>query len=336
MTDATDRTSVPHHVAEAVLREHGADIRAAERGRGWTNATWLGEDLVVRVAREPGPAGLLREERLVRLLPPEVGCPPVVRSGVRAGHEWVLTRRVPGRSLEEVWPSLDAPARARAIEQMWERARHVHRVDVTAAAPHVRPRSPFFAGSPARATAALDRLVTAGALTRAHARGLERVLDRFWTALPKAPKVLDHGDLCPPNTLWHEGRVVALLDFEFAVVAPLAIDLNELIKLAFAPGDPEDPADRDGRATGDGRDSREDRDALLQDTVRRIAVPSLDEAGGPDVLLGHAVMLETWVLENDLASTDPDENDRATATALLTAFAEGDGGLYAPLLTGIT
>ncbi|MET8829159.1 phosphotransferase [Streptomyces sp. NPDC004610] len=298
-----------------MLRDHGADPRAAEAGRGWTNITWLAGELVVRVARHAGPAELLREERLLRLLPPGAGCPPVLDSGVRDGHEWVLTRRVPGRSLEEVWPSLDLAARSRAVEQMWERAREVHRVEVRSVAPYVRDRSPFFAGSPAEATAALARLVGAGALPAPVAQGLGPVLDRFWAALPGAPEVLNHGDFCLPNTLWHEGRVTALLDFEFAVVAPLAVDLNELVKTAFAPG------------ADDGR-------GAPRETVARIAAAELDAAGGPDVLLGYAVLLEIWALENDLAADEPDERDRATATALLTGFAAGDGGLYAPVLTG--
>ncbi|MFI5682118.1 hypothetical protein [Streptomyces cellulosae] len=46
-------------------------------------------------------------------------------------------------------------------------------------------------------------------------------------------------------------------------------------------------------------------------------------------------MLEMWVLENELAADEPDETDRANATAMLTAFAEGNGGYFAPLLTEI-
>lgn len=242
-----------------------------------------------------------------------VGYPPVVDAGVRDGHEWVLTRRVPGENLEEVWPKLDAAARSRAVEQLWQRARHVHRVDVAAAAPHARARSPFFPETPAQAAEALERLVSAGGLTPAEAEGLGRTLDRFWAALPQAPVALNHGDLCTPNTLWHDGEVVALLDFEFAVVAPVAIDLNEIVKLAFGPGD---QAER----------------APLQAAVRRVAASALDVAGGPDVLVGYSVMLEMWVLENELTADDPDESDRADAAAMLAAFAEGDGGYFAPLL----
>ncbi|MGW3348717.1 phosphotransferase family protein [Nonomuraea rubra] len=303
-------TSDSQRVAEAVLRDHGADLGGARRGRGWTNATWLTDELVVRVASSPGTAGLLRERRLAELLPAEVGYPPVVDSGVRHGHEWVLSRRVAGENLEEVWPSLDTAARSRAVEQMWERACHVHRVDVAAAAPQARPRSPFFPGTPAEAAAALDRLVSAGGLTPAQAKGLGHALDRFWAALPAAPVALNHGDLCTPNTLWHAGRVVALLDFEFAVIAPIAIDLNEIAKLAFGPGG----------------------SAPLRGTVRDVTAAALDAAGGPDVLVGYSIMLEMWVLAHELAADEPDEADRANATAMLAAFAEGNGGYFAPLL----
>ncbi|MBZ4322900.1 aminoglycoside phosphotransferase family protein [Streptomyces sp. SCA2-4] len=307
---------VPRPVAEEVLRRHGTGIADAERGRGWTNATWLTDDLAVRVATAPGRTDLLREERLARLLPAEAGYPEIVGSGVLHGHAWALTRRVPGENLEEVWPTLDPAAQARALEQMWRRVRHVHRVDTAAAAPHARARSPFFPEDPAAATASLDRLVRARQLTGERARGLGRVLDRFWSALPRAPRALNHGDFCAPNALWHDGEVVALLDFEFAVVAPVAVDLNEAVKTAYGPDAP------DGRAP-------------LRDAVRRIAAGTLDEAGGPDVLLGYAVLLEMWVLENELAEEEPDEDDRAHATALLAAFAEGDGGYYGPLLDGL-
>jgi scyllo-inosamine 4-kinase len=265
----------------------------------------------VRVATGPGTADLLREARLVRLLPAEVGCPPILDAGVRHGHEWVLTRRVAGENLEEVWPSLDPVARSRAVEQMWERARHVHRVDVAAAAPHARSRSPFFSRSPVEAAAGLERPVTAGALTPAQSGGLGRALDRFWAALPEAPVALNHGDFCTPNTLWHDGRVVALLDFEFAVVAPIAVDLNELVKTAFGPG------------------AREE-DTPLRDTVRRIVSSELGTAGGPDVLIGYSVMLEMWVLRNELAAEDPDETDLAHATALLEAFADEEIDRWVP------
>ncbi|KAA5830231.1 phosphotransferase [Saccharopolyspora hirsuta] len=300
-------------VAEEIFGKRGVDLGAARRGRGWTNHTWIADEFVVRVAPEPGSADLLRELELVELLPAEVGYPEVLDAGVHHGHEWVLTRRVVGENLDEVWPSLDDAARARAVEQMWERARNVHRVDVAAAAPHARSRSPFFPDGPADVEASLGRIVAAGALTERQKDGLLQALERFWAALPAAPRALNHGDLCAPNTLWHDGSVVALLDFEFSVIAPTAIDLNEVVKIAFGPGD---TAER----------------APLRGVVREIGESALAPAGGPDVLIGYSIMLETWVLERELTAPEPDEDDRATAIAMLAAFAEDDGGHFAPIL----
>lgn len=311
----TDRA--PQLVAEEVLDGRGVDLDRAWRARGWTNAALLTDELVVRVAPEPGPADLLREARLAALLPSEVGYPAIIDAGVWRGHEWVLTQRVAGENLEEVWPSLDDEARSRAVAQMWERARNVHRVGIAAAASHARSRSPFFSESAAEATASLDRLVSAGELNVAQAKALGRVLDRFWTAVSGAPRVLNHGDLCRPNTLWHGGQVVALLDFEFAVVAPMAIDLNEIVKMAFA------PIDANERAP-------------LEDVVSRIAGSALGAAGGPDVLVGYSIMLEMWLLEKQVAAGDGvDEVERAKSAAMLAAFAEGDGGYFAPLLADV-
>jgi hypothetical protein len=61
----------------------------------------------------------------------------------------------------------------------------------------------------------------------------------------------------------------------------------------------------------------------------------LDFAGGPDVLIGYSVMLEMWLLAKGLAADDPDEADQQNAKAMLRAFADGDGGYFAPLLNDI-
>ena len=311
---STGRGAAADRVAAAVLDQLGEDPGAAVRGRGWTNATWLGADVVVRVARVAGAGDLHREARLVALLPEEVGHPPVLATGVHEGHEWVLTRRVDAVSLDEVWPSLDDASRARAVAQLWERAEHLHRTDPGLVAPHVRSRSPFFAQTPDEATESLGALTAAGALTRADAAGLTRVLDAFWVAVPEARAVLVHGDLCALNALWRDGEVVGLLDLEFAVLAPAAADLNELAKAAFSPS----------LSAG----------ALERRAVTRVARSSLAGAGGPEVLLGYATLLELWTLTRVVAEgPDADASDRAVATELLRGVARGDGGCYHPLLS---
>ncbi|RST12898.1 aminoglycoside phosphotransferase family protein [Streptomyces sp. WAC05374] len=309
-------------VAAEVFRHHGADFAAARRAAGWTNATWLGGGLAVRVAGSAGAQDLVRETRLAALLPPEVGYPQVLDSGATRGFEWVVTREIAATSLDDAWNTLDGERRAAAARQLWERARAVHRVDPAAAAAVARPHNPFYARSPDEAGAALLRLHTAGVLTRDERARLSAALDRHWAALPDAPRVLNHGDLSPVNALWDGTDVVALLDFEFAVLAPVQLDLNELVKLAFAPP----PA-------GAGPTARERAArALLQEAVAELARPLLRTDADADLLIGHSIQLETWGLERELAKPGSKDHEDWEPYRMLVACAHTDGGHYAPLL----
>lgn len=62
---------------------------------------------------------------------------------------------------------------------------------------------------------------------------LSDMLKRFWNKLSIATVVLNHGDITMDNILWNEGQIVSLLDFEHSVIAPVEIDLNSFINLAF-------------------------------------------------------------------------------------------------------
>jgi hypothetical protein len=139
--DGTNRRSSVAQIAAEVLGSRGVDFASAVPAKGWTNATWLAGEFVIRVAPTAGPADLLREAALVARLPVQVGYPEIIDAGVLYGHEWVLTQRILGQSLLDVWSTLDWNQRASAIEQVWAKAEYVHRLDVSSAAPYVRPRS---------------------------------------------------------------------------------------------------------------------------------------------------------------------------------------------------
>jgi scyllo-inosamine 4-kinase len=152
---------------------------------------------------------------------------------------------------------------------------------------------------------------------------LSRALHRFWAAVASAPRVLVHGDLCTENALWNDGELVSLLDFEFAVVAPVELDLNELVKIFYTP--PERP-DLLPDPSGSGRERM--RQAVVEIAVATISTPS-----GADRLLGFALLLELWSMENWLSKWDGKEPyvDWAPYQAL-TSLAGGVGGYLAPLL----
>lgn len=78
------------------------------------------------------------------------------------------------------------------------------------------------------------------------------------------------------------------------------------------------------------------RRANSRGVVSRIAGSALDAAGGPDVLIGYSITLEVWLLEKQLAAGDDvNEVERSTSAAMLAAFAEGNGGCFAPLLADL-
>ena len=56
---------------------------------------------------------------------------------------------------------------------------------------------------------------------------------RFEEAVKQAKYVLVHGDLTPANTMWFKGKIVALMDFECAVLAPKEADLMMLLNTAY-------------------------------------------------------------------------------------------------------
>ena len=226
-------------MAGSIFARHGVDPAAVQRAGGWTNAVWLSEGLVLRLSTRQGNRGLLRETRLAQLFPLEVGYPQLVECGTSAGYCWTLATRLTGESLGQAWGGLSREQRASALRSLWERAQAVHSVAGFKAARIVSGETWFNSTDPAKAEAGLARLAGERILTGRECRALQEALARFWRVKPTAPCVLCHGDLTPDNAVWHSGEVVALLDFEFAVMAPVQLDLNHLVKCAYGPGEGE-------------------------------------------------------------------------------------------------
>ena len=152
---------------------------------------------------------------------------------------------------------------------------------------------------------------------------LGKALGRFWKALPAADCVLNHGDLTIENALWHAGQVVSLLDFKFAVIAPAELDLNELVKCAFAPPERYDPLLDPG---GAGLHQ-------MRRAVAELALPVIAHPGGKDLLLGYAILLELWMLKDWLAHPEGEGPlEHWQPYRLLVSLADGHNGYLAFIL----
>ena len=303
-------------IAASIFACHGVDFAVARRAGGWTNAVWLADDLVLRLSTRTKSETLLREARLSKSFPAGVGYPDIVDSGITSDHAWMLARRLPGNCLGEVWAGLGPAERVAALQELWARAEAVHSVPLETVQASVPARAWFNSTDRAEAEAGLARLAQEEILTGSERSVLQETLSRFWETLPAAPQVLCHGDMTLDNALWHEGHVIALLDFEFAVHAPVQLDLNHLVKCVYGPG-----------KNGNGP---------LCQAVRQIALPFLGSPAGKTLLRGYAILLELWLLETWLAHPEGEGPlEQWEPLRRLRSLADGQSGYLAPLLTGM-
>lgn len=310
-------------IASGVFARHGLDFAAANRAGGWTNATWLAGNLALRISVRPGNENLLREARLGALLPPAAGYPAPIESGEIDGLQWTLSPLVPGRCLSDAWDELDWDERISALTQLWQRIRAVHSLDLAAVTGLARTTPWYQTPSAEEARVILAGLVQQEILTAQQVEGLAGVVERFWQVHPEAACVLNHGDLTFDNTLWEDGRVTALLDFEYAVIAPAELDLTELVKCAFSPGGAVEQTPDPG---GTGR-------ARARQLVWDAAAEVLAHPGGADLLYGYSVLLELWKLVDGLAHPEGEGPlEQWDSLINLRSLADGQGGYLAPVL----
>src|SRR3954468_7788643 len=213
-------------LAAQVVAEYGGDLSRMRRGLGMSNATWGGGGLAVRIAKMPLVSYMAAEVAIVKALPAEAGHPTILGAGTIEGHDWIVTKEIHGENLCEAWSTLTPEERRGAIRQLWARVRAVHN-----ATPSLRPLVGSHSGFvPTRddATAAADRVSAALGLTAVQRSRLHEIIGGYYRAAPVVEQVVNHGDLALMNALW-SGEVVALLDFEFAVLGPVEIDLCRLV-----------------------------------------------------------------------------------------------------------
>jgi scyllo-inosamine 4-kinase len=284
----------------------------------------LAGGLALRLSVRQGNDAIHREVQLASILPPEVGYPSVLETGVTDGYEWSLSQVIPGRNLGEVWLTLNWDERITALEQLWKKVQAVHSTDIAAANDLARKKPWFNAANAEVAEADLIQLVRRKVLTSRQVDVFGEALTRFWKVLPEAACVLNHGDLTIENAIWHAGQVVSLLDFEYAVIAPAELDLNELVKCAFAPNGECDNIP-DPRGAGLQR---------IRHMVSDLAIPTLAHPGGKDLLMGYAILLELWMLKDWLAHPEGEGPiEQWQPYRMLASLADGRGGYLAPLLT---
>lgn len=205
-----------------------------------TNEVWIGHDVVVRINAQPNNR-LRREATLARLLPPQVGYPPIIAYGGEVGADFLILERVPGHPLGRWWPGMTEEQRRDAIGQLAARLRAVHTTEVTSV-PELTHTPQLLRAAHTGAEAVeplLDAIDEAARLQWVDpgvmARIRELVVETAGCLTPFDPVTLIHGDLTFENILWDGERITALLDFEWARNGPPDLDLDILLRCCAYP-----------------------------------------------------------------------------------------------------
>lgn len=192
-----------------------------------TRGVWsIGSDVILKDRPDEGPKAKIEVKTLNYLATyTDIPVPKVLRDWVdRDARYFVLAERVDGQTLEEAWPSLSEPQKIAIADQVVQVRKQLRSVTSTSIqcvdeSPcypgllffDLEPRGPFHSD---------QELWDALSL---HLHNLpQQVLENLKKRLPKyEPYVLTHCDLNLGNIMVQDGKVVSILDWEYAAYFPI-------------------------------------------------------------------------------------------------------------------
>lgn len=244
----------------AIVRQHlPIEFRDSALVESWSNDIWVNEELVLRVCWQGDRDRLLREHELLEALPVSVPHASVVASGRIADLTWMLLQRIRGERLDLVWPSLSTDTRRDAVVGLGNVLSNLHDwvppLNIRKMLLHSTLRVPAsrngVVGSTIvplpleRVALLLDCLEGLPGMSEELLRTVRMRIDSLgsvFSASELEDGLVVHGDAHFANVLWFEGRLVALLDFEWARIGPSDLELEAACR--------EDPIIEDAAESG--------------------------------------------------------------------------------------
>lgn len=202
-----------------------------------TNEVWLTPHHVIRINRK-ATGRLRREAYLAECLPMTTGYPGIVAAGERGG-DWLVMHRRPGAPLAHSWPTMGNQDRKRATFQIARCLREIHETHAPddlspLAGPQMITSGALFPTQPIHD--AIEHATRLEHMPLGLLRDLSVRVSELTPALGTfASKTLIHGDLTFENVLWDGKNVTAMIDFEWARVAPPDLDLDVLLRMCALP-----------------------------------------------------------------------------------------------------
>jgi scyllo-inosamine 4-kinase len=184
---------------------------------------------------------------LLTALPASVPHASVLSSGTWEDGTWIILRRIPGERLDLVWPTLSLDQQRRAARRMGEILCSLHQWTplpeirtLLSSSTSVTKKSPVEIAGSMLVPWPQDRLFPllqwSQELLSGH-EDLHRALcERSEELGPVAPEAefegstVVHGDAHAANVLCDGGELVALLDFEWARLGPVDLELEAICR----------------------------------------------------------------------------------------------------------
>jgi aminoglycoside phosphotransferase (APT) family kinase protein len=221
-----------------------------------SNDAWRIGPVVLRVCWRGDRARFAREAAVTRALPPEVPYPKVIDTGTDADLAWQVTQTADGAPLATVWRGLSHMERRDAVHQIGHAlaALHAHQFPAHVIAALAAPRpvgdTSVWAIVGADITVlplwrAETLLAAAGHEGRADPALVDDVAARFHELAdidpfsdaptaeaerPAGTMTCVHGDAHLANALWKDGRLTALLDFEWVRFGPPDLEIEPYLR----------------------------------------------------------------------------------------------------------
>lgn len=229
---------------EAIFRKEGIHASSIEPlGGGQVNQVYrVNGEYVLRIgSREDAYERLKQETELLRSLAGAIPVPKIYAFGEEEGLVYQVQEYLPGEKLYLVWKDLPPTTQesiAAALAQVMQ-VLHSRALPTFGPVREPRQRYPswpeYLVGEFERALGEYARLgirVAPGFLELAR-----EYFGRHQHVLAGGAPTLTHADLTLVNILVHQGRISAILDFEYAVYAPKDYELLAIESFCLYPND---------------------------------------------------------------------------------------------------
>jgi aminoglycoside phosphotransferase (APT) family kinase protein len=186
----------------------------------------IGSDVILKDRPDEGPKAKIEVKTLNHLATyTDIPVPKVLRDWVdRDGRYFVLNERISGQTLEEAWPSLSDPQKLAIADQVVQVRKQLR--SVTSTSIQCIDQSPCYPGllffdlEPRGPFHSDQELWDTLSISLYHLP--PQVLENLKKRLPKCePYVLTHCDLNLGNIMIQDGKVVSILDWEYAAYFPI-------------------------------------------------------------------------------------------------------------------